>query len=428
MKKVEEILRKKKMEIDKLEVPDQLETRLRSALKKSKTSPKSKGKWKIRAAALLIAAILIGYNVDTLASYGRKIFGYNEIMDGSLKELNELGKGQIIDKSYTFKNGVEITLDGVMVDDNQLLAFYTIKDPNGKAEDILFTPITSMDGIFGENYMIGGHGETNEESTETKCIMSFDPPHFFERKITWNFALVGDEKKEKGEITFTLDRKKAMGNMLKKDINKTIKVDETKIKFEAISASPTTTSIKGEIQDILELVVDQITGERFRPAELDIKLIANGKELSLQSSGMSTNMKGTRFHKEFEPLPTDLEQLQIKLISFGVYHDVDKKVKLKKHGEKQSIEILGQNVEINKVYESEEETFVTITTEESVILTNVCLIIDGKSVQLEEASLYGTDTNTRTLRFKDVGDELEFHIKGITYNKVYNEVIDVPIN
>ena len=72
----------------------------------------------------------MAYQSDTLAFYGKRLIGYDPIMNGTLKQLNQLGKGQSINKSYTYKNGVVLSLDGIMLDDNQCLAYYTIYNRN----------------------------------------------------------------------------------------------------------------------------------------------------------------------------------------------------------------------------------------------------------------------------------------------------------
>ena len=88
---------------------DKLRNSLNSlSIKKNKTI-------RTKVAALIILVLLLGYNMDTLAYYGKQLIGYESIMDGTLSELNNLGKGQIIDKSYIFKSGVKVTLDGIML-------------------------------------------------------------------------------------------------------------------------------------------------------------------------------------------------------------------------------------------------------------------------------------------------------------------------
>lgn len=436
MNKFEKAINKKKSQIDELKVPEELETRLRNSLKNRCTSKNSMRKKRIKVAVLLIVAVLMGYNSDTLAFYGKKLIGYNNIMSGNLKQLNELGKGQMIGESYTFQNGVTVTLDGVMVDDHQLLAFYTISSLDHPIGEMDHLSIGGMDGIVGIDHIRrGGQGEIDESKNEIKWIQSFDPPYFFEKKLTWKFYLRNECIMEEGNISFTLDRNKAMGHTLKKRIHKSIEVDEREIRFESILASPTVTCIKGKLQSIFELGKDQILDERWMPQELDIRLIANGKELEKQSSGMSTDMKGVRFDAEFSRLPTDLKELQIKLVRLSADHEVDRQIKIEKDGNEKSIEIQGENIKINKVYESEGETYITITTKKSVILSRVYLMVDGEKVELYETindeydkKEDATITRTRTLRFKGTGNELKLHVKRLRYNTIYDKVIDIPLD
>lgn len=435
MQDVEDLLKAKKIEIDKLDVPDELESRLRSALNKTNKHRGPKKHWIAGLAAVLVFILLAGYHSDTLAFYGKKLIGYEGVMNGTLQELNELRKGQSIGKSYHFENGMTLTLDGIMLDDNQLLAFYSIKKPQKYPDDYDY-PIY-IEGLFGKQhyYMHSSTGEINEDKTAINYIASFAAPRSSEKTLDFTFSLQKNGRDERGQISFDLDRSKAMGHKLKKTLNHKIKLDEAKIHFRSITASPTTTVIEGSIQNIMELAIDQITENRIRPDCLKLKLIANGKEVPLQSSGMSTDMKGITFHQEFDALPADLKQLQIQVLRFGADHDVDKKIELKKSSSRQSLEILGQKIDVNKVYESQGDTYLSISTEESVLLSRLYLIMDGKKVHLEETITEkhnkepdGKITHTRTLHFPGTGKDLQLNIERIRYDKTYSKVINVPVN
>ncbi|KGK85816.1 DUF4179 domain-containing protein [Clostridium sp. HMP27] len=432
MNKIEEILKGKKLQIEGLEVPNELEERLRGTLDKVEIKRKNKSKLIVKIASLIIAVLLIGYNGDTLAFYGKKLIGFDEVMTDTLKDLNDMGKGQIIDKSYTFKNGVKVTLDGIMLDDNQLLMFYTIKDPKGNVDKIDIEHNPYIKGLVGTYHMGNGEGRRNEENTEIRWKAQYDTPYFFEKTLDWRFTLAEGNERENGEIKFVLDRNKAMGSSLKKTLNKSIKIDQGEIDFHSIVASPTTTYINGEIQSLFELAKDELLGEGFRPAELDIRLIANGEEVQMQSAGMSTDMKGITFNNNFDALPKELKTLQIKLVSFGSNSRVNEKMELSKDQKDKVVQILGQNVKINDVYDKDGKTYVTITTEEDVVLSEVYIIIDEKRVQLKETSqgnrdkkTDGTISYTRTLCFEGSGDKLTLEVKGIKYNKIYNKAIDI---
>jgi hypothetical protein len=433
MKEVEKMLYEEKLEIDKIRAPEELELRLKAALENKGMKNPKKRTWRLRAVAVIMAILLIGYNFDTLAFYTKRLIGYDGVMNGTLKQLNELGKGQVIEKSYTFGNGVKVTLDGIMLDDNRLIAFYTVKDTHGKIDSMDFS-----NGYFKgmkEYRMHGSQGLISDDETEVHYISDFATPKFFEKQLEFRFGIWEKNEREEGSIKFSLDRSKAMGHTLKKSINKSVKVDESKIRFKSISASPTGTSIKGYIQNIIELAKEQIKGEGFRHDNLEIQLIANGKEVASQGSSMSTDMKGTKFQFDYDALPTDLEKLQIKLVSSSSDHDADQKVYLNKDFDDKSINVLGQRVEFNNIYESNGDTYITITTDESTILTRVYLIMDGKAVELKETINddhikinNAAIKHTRTMHFPGKGEKMELDIQRITYKKVYNKVIDIDID
>ncbi|MTI49957.1 MAG: DUF4179 domain-containing protein [Firmicutes bacterium] len=436
MKEVENMLKNRKKEMDNIEVPNDLEDRLLRALRHKKVIKKKRANWKVRVAALLIIFLLVGYNFDTLAYYGKKLIGYDTVMNGTLRELNELEKGQIIGKKYTFDNGIILTLDGIMIDENQMLAFYSLEDPSGKIDvtDMTMSQ-NNFKGLIETYDNSGGKGKSSEDGTEIKWISSFEPPRFFERNLSFRFNLIGEDIRELGEISFKIDRDKAMGYSIKKTINKKVEIEGKNILFKSITASPTTTVIKGSIDDIISLAIDEIKGERYRANQLNFDLIANGKVIDNQGSGMSTNLKGITFYKEFDTLPTDLESLKIKLKSLSVIQDVDKKVSLKKGKDNGNIEILGETISIDDVYEKNGETFISLTTEEDTILTIVYLLADGKKVKIEETLSddyekkdMGSILHNRTFRFKGTGNELKLYIEKMTYTKESDKEINIPID
>ncbi|MGI6066817.1 MAG: DUF4179 domain-containing protein [Bacillota bacterium] len=435
MAEIENMLKRQGEKFNRIEPPEEMEERLRQALEHSPRRKRAGITWLPKVAVLIIALFIFSSQIDTLAYYGKKLLGYDQVMSGTLRELNELGSGQTIGKSYTFKNGVSVTLDGIMLDDNQMLVFYTIKDPKGTVDELYLHHSMSLKGLFKEYQMYSGQGNMNEEKTEMKNMLQFQTPLFFEKKLKLSFSLEEDTQREIGEIPFTLDWTKAMGHTIKKSLNKVLEVDGNKIRFDSITASPTTTVIKGQIQSIWELARDEMKGERMRPNHIDLKLIANGKEVPQQSSGMSTDMKGIIFHQEFDALPKDLKELQLQLASFAADHDVYEEVELNINDEEKSLEILGQKIVINEVFHKNEDTFIKITTEESVVLTQVDLIIDNEKADLIETTSDqyekkpdGTILHTRILHFPGSGSMLKLNIQRITYEKNYHKTIDIPLD
>jgi len=434
LEKIEEMLLKQREEFKSLTVPDEMGERLHQALLHRKKKQPMKI-WTPKIALVILALLLFGYQFDTFAFYGKKLLGYDQIMTGTLKQLNELGKGQTIDKSYQFANGVKVTLDGIMLDDNQMLVFYTVNDPKGNVSDLDMHLGMTIKGLFSEYHMEGGQGQMNDENTEIKNIFQFQTPLFFEKLLVLSFYLGEGNQREIGEIPFSLDRTKAMGHTLKKNLHEVITVDGNKIRFDSLTASPTTTVITGQIQNIWKLAQDKLKGERIRPNHFDLKLLANGKEVPPQGGGMSTDMHGITFHHEYDALTVDLNKLQLQLVSFAADHDVHHEETLKINQTEKSLEILGQEIVINRVFKKNGETCVQITTEENVVLTQIDLIVDGVKVDLEKTdtdeydkSPEGKITHTRILHFPRSGNELKLDIQRMTYKKHYNKTLDIPLD
>jgi len=437
MNNVEDILRAKNSQINNIEVPKELEGRLRNALNKKKQYPLANRFRVYIASMVMIAALLFLSNYDAVAFYSIHLLGYDQVMSASLKQLSELGKGQPVGKSFVFNNGVSLTVDYVMLDENQLLLFYTIIDPSGHVDENDISPFMTLKAFWGEYHHQSSQGNINEENTEIKYLSSFEPPKPFEKSLTLKFSQILQRRAVPAEISFTLNRNTAMGHTLKKTLNETIKVDKAQINIASILASPSKTVIEGSIQNIFELAKGQLSGERLRPTDLTLKLIANGKEVPKQGRGMSTDLKGITFHSDYDPLPTDLEQLQLELVSFGADHDVNQQFKLNEtnEGEKQLLNISGQKVEINNIEKVQGETQITISSEEGLILSRVYLLIDGQKVSLEQTIMDdydklqdGTLIHTRTLRFLGTGDDLELDVQRMTYTKSYDEMLEIPIN
>lgn len=429
---IEKMLIDKKCEIDKLKAPEGMEDRLRSALNKKSPKKNKPHKWIAKAAVVILAIIFIGNNIDTLAFYGGKIIGYDNVMSHYLKDINDMGRGQVLEESYVSKQGFIVMLDGVMLDDNQLIMFATVKDRRGNVDKISLESLTIKDRKGHMVRMSTSEGEVNKEKTEIKYKIIFESPVSLGKEVVCQFNVLKDENEESGEIKFNLDKKRAMANEFKKGVNKKIKVDETSIKVNSIVASPTTTYVHGVIQNIFELGKDEIFGGGFRIENLDLRLLCDGKEIKDESSQISTDMRGMTFSKNYEALPKDIKTLELKLVSVDIENRINEKIKLKEGTKNEIVEICGERVEINNVYKKDGDTFVTITTNKDTILSKVSMIMDKEEILLEETSsskdTHGTDgsvKSTRTLCFKGSGDDLILKIERLKYKKVYNKTIDI---
>ncbi|MEW9122614.1 MAG: DUF4179 domain-containing protein [Thermotaleaceae bacterium] len=427
MKDIEELFQKKQSEVNSLQAPPQLEERLRNALS---TKKRKKGnRW---IAVILIGVLLFSYHFDAIAFYSKKILGYEEIMSETLRDLNELGAGQDVNKSYTFKNGMVVTIEGIMVDHSQLLLFYTIRDPKGKIEDADLHMV-HYNTWLGGYHINSGQGILSEDNKEIKNIATFDPPKAFTKTLRFSFPLRHEENYEEGVITVQLDRRKAMGFRIKQRINQTMIIDGSRVHFETIIATPTQTIVSGSIGSPVDLVKEVLSGERAR-FEIETEIFADGEPINQLGGGMRTDSKGITFHSRFDALPKEIKSLEISLKELTKTKDIKEELEIEPRMEAKRLSLEGQDVLIEKVEVYDNNTFVTINTKEDVIFRKIYLEADGKQIPLDkmlDSQLdkleNGEIRHRRKLQFLDSGEELKLLFRRICYTSEYGKRIQIPI-
>ncbi|MCT2534941.1 DUF4179 domain-containing protein [Aquibacillus koreensis] len=426
MSDIEKKLQAEKDRLNQTTAPPELEHRLRTVLEDKKRTRKKKPLlWKTLIAAILLFG-LISYNYNGLAYYGKKILGFDEVNSETLNQLNEAGYGQIIDKELELSNGTILTLNGVISDENRMIVYYTLSNPNGNIaeayNDLWASKIT---GFLTSSQFESGSAEINESETELKGMMDFEAPSPFAKKLTMHF----DEKTANGqyvekEISFAFDPNQALRTSIKQPINQSMQVDGGTITFKSIIASPTMTVIKGSMN------VDHL--DRVRSPFSETYLFANGTPIADLGSGISTNITGTKFELEFDALPSHLDSLELHVDKFVGYHKLDKAVMFTPEEEVEA-DIGSKKLTIKHLKHTDRGSELTIVTDEDVMLDEVSMGNESRRVELittigqtyEEAD--GEMRKKRTLLFDETKEADRLYIGGMHYMKAYNETINIPI-
>ncbi|NEU30645.1 DUF4179 domain-containing protein [bacterium LRH843] len=429
MKTIEKRLAEEKKRMDLLTAPEELELRLRNAL--AETPKKIKRKrpiWKLAAVALF-CLIVISYQYNAFAFYGKKLLGFDEVIDGTLKELNDEGMGQVVDKKITFADGTDFIIDGIMTDANQLIMYYTLFNPNGVDEQtnelFLFPKIT---GFLTKSNVESGTSLMNDSGTEIKGMMTFEPVSPFSKTLTLHIR----EHYQNGgqlieeQLTFPYNPNEAMQTQIKKSINKTVKVDKGTIYFNSIKATPTMTVIDGSLRvenfDRVNLALDRI------------ELLANGIPVQMIGSGSKSSLKGRKFDIRYEALPVQLDSLELVMKEFVGYQTLNEMISLAADGN-ESILLDGKELQVKDILVTSQGLELTIATDEDVMLDGVSVKRGNEITSLKTTvnQLYteqedGEMKKVRTLLF-DIRHEPEYLIiEGMHYMKEYNHVIKIPID
>ncbi len=360
MREIEKELLKRKKQLDTVTAPDELEERLRQALDTVPLTKQRKPKWPIALVALLFLSI-VGYNYNGFAYYGKRIMGFDDLMSGTLAELNEEGMGQTIGKTVLLEDGTEFTVDGIMTDANQLILYYTLSNTK-ETDDFPFMTIT---GFLTNSHQGGGMSIIDEEKSEIKGQMSFEPVSPFAKKLTLEFSKWTQEGKWiEGTISFPYDPNKAMQTEIQQKIKKTVKVDKGTITFKTITATPTATIIKGTIN------VENLSRVRL-PFE-KTELLANGKSVEMIGGGSSSSLGGTTFDLRFDVLPKKLDSLELVVKEFVGYTNIDEKIPLSPINE-QPFLLKGEDIWVRDVVKTDDGVEITIASDEDVLFDGVTI-------------------------------------------------------
>lgn len=430
MNHVEKRLAEEKMRIDSVTAPKELETRLRDALNKTdsqRTKRRIPSVWKAAAVALFFL-VVFGYHYNAFAYYGKKLLGFDELIGGSqLQELNEQGMGQIVDKKTNLSDGTELTINGIMTDANQLIMYYTLTNPEGIEDNgiDLFRP-SKFTGFLTNSNLESGTSLQNEEQTEVKGTMSFQPVSPFAKKLNLHYwDRTENNQLIEHTISFPYDPNQAMQTEVRKSLRKTVKVDKGTLNFQSITATPTMTMIEGSLN------VDNF--DRLPSALSGIELIANGTPVELIGSGHGSSLGGRKFDLRYGALPKPLTSLELVMKEFVGYQQLDQRLPLSSAGN-EPFSLDGKKLWVKKAAVTSQGVEITIATDDDILLDGVSIETQNETTalkttvnQIETKLDDGGILKERTLLFDTSVMPEYLHIKGIHYMKAYNKVIEIPV-
>jgi hypothetical protein len=411
--------------------PEGLEERLRHAITRTPDKPKRSRapKWTVAAVVFAILVSAVGYNYEAFAYYGQRILGFDEVMTGTLKELNAAGLGQAVDQYAILQDGTELIVSGVMADANQIILYYALRNPEGNDEQTLqYFRLSRLTGFLTNSYVDRGMTTMNDEQTELVGSMSFESVSPFAKKLTLHYSeQTEDNRVIEGSLTFPYHPNEAIQTQISQSITKKFAVDQGTITFGSITATPLSTEIKGTWN------VNNL--DRVRLPFDGIELIANGKPVLLEGSGFSHSRKGRTFELRYDALPKELESLQLVVREFPGYEKLAEKVGLTLVSPTEPISLAGKELWIRNVKTTGEGTEITLVTDDDVLLDGVSLettegITELRTTigQTETKREDGRILKERTLLFDSTGQPEYLRIQGIHYRKTYDKVVEIPLD
>lgn len=316
MSNIEDRLLKEQARLSELSAPEDMEARLRqvlnAAVPRRKAIGNIKNSWKIAAAVLVAVMLFAGNQYHALAYYGKILLGFDGVVNGTLSELSEQGKGQALDEQVKLADGTVLTINGIMSDENQFILYYTLSHPNGLANEDWnrFLPIR-IKGFRTDSNIQSGASNPSKDRTETKGMATFEPVSPLAKKLTLDYweELSKRDQRQEGHLTFPYHPDEAMPTKIKQSINETLSVNDTSITFGSITATPTMTLIEGTFPAEYAKQFSQVLN--------GVELLANGKPVAQLRNEFHLSQNGYAFTIRYDSLPENLQSTQLVLNEYG---------------------------------------------------------------------------------------------------------------
>ena len=377
--------------------------------------------------------MLIAYSFDSLAYYGRKFIGYDNVTYGSLKELNDEGKGQEINKSCTFSNGIEITVDGIIFDDNELVAFYKIKSTKEKLDLSKLNLFMKLDGLkpMGYNQRSGQGGYIDDYNCA--FITFLEAPAFYEKWMKINISLRIDNTREEKSISFTLDRNKAMKKTVEKKLDAKVTIGDYQVYFEKLKASSLSTYITGKIESLTEdskgvFEKNIASKEAFGLPHLKFDIETDKAEkVNLTGGNMKTSRDEISFAINGDALPKEFNTLEIKNIRLENQKIIDESFDVTL--ETKDLEV-DDEIIVKEIYHEGNETCVVISSKgvPAIGLFNGDEYMEMLNFDQYKSYPESEEPVERTFRFAGKAKDIKLELKSIVYSVYTDETISIPVD
>lgn len=390
--------------LDAVRAPDDFEKRISSAIE---SVPKRNKRRHFRVyVAVAVFAFVLGflYQYPAFAYYSKQLFGFDEVMSETIRDLNEAGYGQVVGESGVLLDGTKVTIDGVMADANQFLLFYTVDDANWDSSFV------ELNGFFVNRYAQSQVGLAADDASGWKYIARFEPVHGFAKKLTVSFGALGD-------ITFPYKANEALESSRKVAIREGVRTDIGKVTFDSLVASPTQTVISGKLS--LEMA-RHFLGE-------NIHLLANGELVEQQGSSVTTNIFSS-FTLAYDALPEKLESLEIVVDALPERVQVNQTIDLSAGPASLGV----HELEIVDLREVNGDVHLDIVTADELFLENIYALGPVKEVELTrtiDSFVRDDGKKQRTLVFENVSSNEVMHlsVESVQWMKDVQETISIPV-
>ncbi|PGS54201.1 hypothetical protein COC46_05690 [Bacillus sp. AFS041924] len=255
--KEENELKNWKEKYENMDLPiDEIDDAIQIGFQKAKETKKViKLNWKSRIWSIVVAAIfLFGFLASirvspSFADYVTKVPGMEKIVE-MIRQRDDKGLLAAVENKYAQKinvsqekNGIKVTIDSVIADEQQIVVFYTI---NGKGKKQNFETslgyLKPRDGkeLPEHSFSYGGYEDPHISTVE----YYFNKPY---KQQDFNLVLniKNEEQTEQFSIPFSIKKHEKTNQIY--ELNKTVNIQGQKIKIKKVTIFPLRVAINVEM-------------------------------------------------------------------------------------------------------------------------------------------------------------------------------------
>ena len=312
---LDKLIKREQEEIVNLKAPDDMEDKMRLALGDLGKKDSYRKKKPVFAAVVALIMVVSALNSNGIADWlyredkSIEIDDYSELISSdNLRNLLDEGYGQKIDREYKFNDGGQIYVEGILLDDVNLMVF------------------TKSKGLTEDEYIgleLLGRGKLLN-STSSSISMGDNSVYEIDirnekdiLKDGLQLRLTNKKTGESGLIDLNIDYDKKLDSIETININETIRVDGYRLRLKRAYITPLSIRIECYTENIFELGLRTLFGDRMKNNNLDMSLIINGEEMYPNIESFSTDLAGSYFHVDYKDLPREIKKVDIKINKVG---------------------------------------------------------------------------------------------------------------
>ncbi|WP_165346770.1 DUF4179 domain-containing protein [Gottfriedia acidiceleris] len=366
------------------------------------TEPKQKFRiWSIVAAAIFLFGILASIRVSpTFADYLTKVPGMEKIVE-MVRVRQDKGLISAVENKYIQKigtsqekNGIKVTIDSVIADEQDIVLFYTI-DSKSKQKNFVINAayLKPSNGEKLPEHSLSFGGTVDKVRGQYTSTVEYDFNKPYEQQ-DFNLVLNIKNEKQSAQFSIPLSIKKHEKTNQIYELNKTVMIENQRIKIKKVTIYPLRVAVQVEMDPSNSKKILDFTDIKLVDQNGEVwSKITNGTTAKIISDNERIVFLQSNYFKDPKELYFVINKLQA-IDKEDEYLIVDT--------EKQKILKQPKGNYLSDLKKEGDTIFFTLNTKKEFNYDMIGSIFDanGKEIEINESYMEGNVSNKQRIGFK----------------------------